>query len=171
MKKIGIFTLGVFLLMSGSAWALTAKADIYGTAPDSKIAGTATFEETPAGLSMDVKVSNVSPGLHGFHIHEKGSCDEQGNAAGGHYNPMNVKHGFLLKDGMEGAHAGDFGNIEVGPTGEGELKLTLPGLSIRGGAHDVEGHAVILHAKQDDFGQPTGNAGGRIGCGVIQANE
>ena len=129
------------------------------------------FDETPAGLAIDVKVSNVSPGLHGFHIHEKGSCEEQGNAAGGHYNPMNAEHGFLPKDGMEGAHAGDFGNIEVGPNGGGELKLTIPGLSIRGGTHDVEGHAVILHEKQDDFGQPTGNAGGRIGCGVIQVSQ
>ena len=171
MKKIGILVLGSWLVVTGNAWAAKAKAEIRGTSPDSPVSGTATFEDTDKGLAVNVEVMNVSPGLHGFHIHEKGSCDDKGNAAGGHYNPAGVQHGLLPKDGFTGAHAGDFGNIEVGADGKGTLQLVVPDLTIQGGKYDVAGHAVILHEKEDDFGQPTGNAGGRIGCGVIEASQ
>ena len=171
MKKIEGLVLGLLLLTAGDAWAAKAKAEIKGTAPDSKISGTAVFEDTEKGLAVNVEIANVSPGPHGIHIHEKGSCEDSGNGAGGHYNPAGAQHGFLPKDGFAGAHAGDFGNIEVGPDGKGSRKLVLPELTVEGGKYNVAGRAVILHEKQDDFGQPTGNAGGRVGCGVIEASE
>ena len=158
----------VLFSLSQSVWAGTAKAVIGGTAPDSKISGSAIFEDTPDGLVVEVKIENVSPGPHGFHIHENGSCAEAGSAAGGHFNPEGVKHGFIPEDGFTGAHAGDFGNIEVGADGKGSLRLVIPGLTTSGGKYNVKGRAVIVHEKQDDFGQPTGNAGGRIGCGLIE---
>jgi len=164
--KIAFFIL--FCLVSQPAWAETARALITGTAPDSDISGSVSLEEVPDGLAIEIKVENVSPGPHGFHIHEKGSCAEGGSAAGGHYNPNGVQHGFIPKDGFQAAHAGDFGNIDVRADGTGSLSLVIPGLTISGGKYNVKGRAVILHEKQDDFGQPTGNAGGRIGCGLIE---
>lgn len=78
-----------------------------------------------------------------------------------------VPHGDLLKDGFQHAHAGDLGNIEIGPDGKGTLKKVIPGLTLKEGKYGVVGRALILHEKEDNFGQPTGNAGGRIACGVI----
>ena len=148
-----------------------AVAVITGTQPDSTIKGIVTFTETEDGLQVTAEVYGVPvAGKHGFHIHEKGSCEDAGNAAGGHYNPHGVSHGFLPKDGMEAAHFGDMGNIEIDSEGSGTLSLDLAGLTLTG-ENNVLGHAVILHEKEDDFGQPTGNAGSRIGCGIITVAE
>ena len=167
MQRFSALVLFVLLAPLSACAAEHGQAAITGTKPDSKISGTATLTPTPDGLKVSIRVANVPPGLHGLHFHEHGSCDDGGNAAGGHYNPDKVKHGFLPKDGFTGAHAGDLGNIEVGLDGTGMLELTLPGLALTKGPHSVDGHAIILHEKPDDFGQPTGNAGARIGCGVI----
>ena len=148
-----------------------ARAVLTGTAPDSHITGTVTLSETAHGLRMVVQVKNVPPGTHGFHIHENGSCDDMGRAAGGHYNPAGVKHGYLPKDGLTASHAGDFGNISVGHDGTGRRVVTMPGLTLTSGKYPVVGKAFILHAKADDLtSQPTGNAGDRIACGVIVAS-
>ncbi len=100
-------------------------------------------------------------------IHALGSCENEGKDAGGHFNPDNVKHGYLPKDGLKKSHAGDLGNIEVDENGQGNFKLTVPELTLREGKYSVKNLAVIIHEKEDDFGQPTGNAGSRIGCGLI----
>lgn len=155
------------LSLAPCAWAATATAVIKGTAEGSLIDGEATFTETDTGLDVEVNIANAPAGKHGFHIHENGSCDDQGKAAGGHYNPDGVMHGMVAKDGFEHAHAGDFGNIEIAADGTGTLNVFIPGLTLTGEQHNVAGKAVILHEKEDDFGQPTGNAGSRIGCGVI----
>ena len=147
--------------------AETGKAVIQPTSEGSSVAGSATLTDTPAGLQVAVEVTGVSPGRHGLHIHQYGGCGDAGKAAGGHYNPAGAPHGFLPADGAAKAHAGDMGNIEVGPDGSGTATVVLPGVSLGSSAHSVGGRAVILHEKVDDFGQPTGNAGGRIGCGPI----
>ncbi len=145
-----------------------AKADIKGTAEGSPISGEVYLKQTASGIIVEAEVNNVpNPGKHGFHIHEFGSCAELGKAAGGHYNPMSAQHGLLHKDGSTGAHAGDMGNIEIDENGHGVYTGFLPGISLSGGSYNVSGLSVILHEKEDDFGQPTGNAGGRIGCGII----
>ncbi len=144
-----------------------AAAQIRGTQTDGPLSGVATFLSSQDGVQVMIAIADAPPGLHGIHIHEHGSCEDGGNAAGGHYNPDGAKHGFLPKDGLSGSHAGDLGNIEIGPDGAGYLTLTAAGLTLGGPSHDIVGRAVILHEKADDFGQPTGNAGGRIGCGVI----
>ena len=144
-----------------------ATAQIKGTQPGSDISGSAEFTETQNGLRVHAHIQGVSgSGKHGFHIHEYGSCDDSGKAAGGHYNPKEVQHGYLPKDGLDSAHAGDMGNIEIDDQGNGTLSVELPGLSIAS-VKNIAGRAVILHEKEDDFGQPTGNAGGRIACGAI----
>ena len=157
----------VSIALCTPAFAETGRATLKGAAEGSPIAGTATFTDSPDGLKVSVHVEHASPGTHGLHIHEFGLCDDLGKAAGGHFNPDQVKHGFLPHDGFAAAHAGDFGNIEVAPDGSGTVELTLPGLTVTGGHYSVSGRAVVLHEHADDFGQPTGNAGGRIGCGSI----
>ena len=135
---------------------------------DSIISGIVNFYQTPQGLQANVLVAHVpNPGKHGFHIHANGSCEDAGNAAGGPFNQKNVDHGFFPTAGMEHAHGGDMGNIEIAEDGTGTLQVVLPGASLSEGEFNVMGLAVILHEKEDDFGQPTGNAGGRIACGII----
>ena len=167
-----VFLLVFLLLFSpNQMFAATAKAIIQGTQEGSELLGSTDFQDTDEGLRVQVNIFGAPPGLHGIHIHENGSCEDQGNAAGSHFNPDNAKHGSLTANGLQGAHAGDLGNIEINDSGEGALFLVAPGLTVKEGKYAVDGRAVILHEKQDDFGQPTGNAGGRIGCGIIKAEE
>ncbi len=163
----GVFLGIVVSLGAGNLEAQTARALIQGTGEGSGLSGTATFTDTPEGLQISVQVAGVPAAQHGLHIHEFGDCGNQGNAAGGHYNPDGVPHGFLPTDGFAGAHAGDLGNIDVQPDGTGTLELFLAGLKLSDGKYTVGGRALVLHEKPDDLGQPTGNAGGRIGCGAI----
>ena len=157
------------LIIPTQAHAATAKATIQGTGEGSKISGWAFFNDTDKGLEIKIDLFGAPPGTHGIHIHEKGSCADLGNGAGGHYNPDGVKHGMITKDGPLEAHMGDLGNIDIGPDGNGSIATVVPQLTISGGKYNVDGRTVIFHEKIDDFGQPTGNAGSRIGCGVIEA--
>ena len=147
------------------------EADLAGTAEGSAVAGTAALTDTPQGLKIVVEIRQAPPGTHGLHIHQYGRCDDGGQAAGGHYNPDGVKHGFLMAEGLRSAHAGDLGNIEIGTDGSGILELTVPKVTLSGSRYSVGGRAIILHEWADDFGQPTGNAGGRIACGPILLME
>ncbi|MGA7933136.1 MAG: superoxide dismutase family protein, partial [Kovacikia sp.] len=149
----------------------TAQVKMSDPAGKSNLSGQITFTETGKGMLIRATVKNAPSGLHGFHIHEKGSCADVGNAAGGHFNPDGVKHGRLITDGFANAHAGDLGNILIAPNGTGSLTQTVPGLKLTKGKYPIAKRAVIVHAKKDDFGQPTGNAGGRIGCGVISLSR
>lgn len=149
----------------------TAMAFIEGTQEGSEIYGEVELVEENNGVSVYAEIYDAPAGKHGFHIHENGSCADSGNAAGGHFNPDGVQHGLATKDGLKGAHAGDMGNVEIDENGEGVLEVFLPGLSLAEGKYNVVSKAIILHEKEDDFGQPTGNAGGRIGCGVIELIE
>ncbi|MBI4374845.1 MAG: superoxide dismutase family protein [Elusimicrobia bacterium] len=142
-------------------------ARIEGTSEGSAISGVVWFEDTNEGLKISAELKGVPEGAHGFHIHEFGSCEDSGRAAGNHYNPRTSHHGHVLKDGVKKAHAGDLGNIKAGPDGRAAVSIVIPKLALSNGKFAVAGRAVILHEKEDDFSQPSGNAGGRIGCGVI----
>jgi superoxide dismutase, Cu-Zn family len=144
-----------------------AQALMNGTSGHPNLSGRILLVETAAGLNVSGSLINVPPGYHGFHIHEVGSCAENGMAAGGHFNPHQVEHGHLLENGFQHAHAGDLGNLFVNENGTALVDQTFPGLTLQDGAYAVAGRAVILHEKQDDMSQPNGNAGARIGCGVI----
>lgn len=145
----------------------SGKAFIKGTKKGSPINGIVNFEETPKGLHITAEIHNAPPGKHGFHIHEFGDIGNEGKAAGGHYNPERSPHGNALIHNFYVAHAGDLGNIEINENGDGSLDVTVPKLKLTRGKYCVAGRAVILHEKEDDFGQPTGNAGARIGAGTI----
>ena len=157
-----------FLFLSApAAGAQTAKAVLSGTSPDSEISGEILLEQKDNGLQITGSIQNAPPGEHGFHIHQYGECSEEGNAAGGHFNPHEVEHGYLPDEGFEEAHAGDFGNVEIDADGTGSVDLTIPGLQLIDKHTGVLGRAFVLHENPDDFGQPTGNAGGRMACGPI----
>jgi Cu-Zn family superoxide dismutase len=110
-------------------------------------------------------VTGLTPGKHGFHIHEFGDCSSSdGNSAGGHFNPTHKQHG--APDASD-RHAGDLGNIEADASGKAHLEWSDKVMKLSG-ADSIVGHAVIVHEKVDDLKtQPTGNAGGRLACGVI----
>ncbi|MBI3564789.1 MAG: superoxide dismutase family protein [Elusimicrobia bacterium] len=115
---------------------------------------------------MSAVLHGLTPGEHGFHIHEFGSCEDSAKAAGGHFNPKKHEHGQALKDGVAKTHAGDLGNITADAAGDAKLDVTLKGVSLTKD-FAVAGRAVVVHEKVDDFSQPVGNAGGRVACGVI----
>ncbi|ANM31793.1 hypothetical protein ABI59_22870 [Acidobacteria bacterium Mor1] len=134
----------------------------------SSLSGKATFVPEGDQVTFTLFVEGVEPGTHAVHIHETGDCSaDDGTSAGGHWNPTGSDHGEW---GGEAHHLGDLGNMEVGENGQGTLSLTTDAWSIGSGAdNDIVGKSVIVHAVADDFTtQPTGAAGGRIGCGVIQ---
>jgi superoxide dismutase, Cu-Zn family len=167
MRKSAIFALFTLLsFVPSAAHAAAAQAVVQGTSQESTISGTVLFEDTAEGLKVKADVKGLTPGKHAFHIHEYGDCSDSGNAAGSHYNPDNAPHGLLHQDGPGKAHAGDMGNLEADASGNASLETSLPG-TVLTGEKGVAGRAVIVHEKEDDFGQPTGNAGGRTGCGTI----
>ena len=133
---------------------------------DSQLSGMLRFTETADGVSVTAEIAGIAPGLHGLHLHELGDCSSDDfKSTGGHFNPTEAPHGAPTD---EMRHAGDFGNIEIGEDGAGHLELTTTMLTIADGPHTVVGRAVILHEGEDDLeSQPTGAAGGRIGCGVV----
>lgn len=130
--------------------------------------GTATFTADGSNVTLKISVTSAPPSKElGFHIHENGVCGLDGMAAGGHWNPEMTDHG-AWESGAH--HLGDIGNITTDAHGNGTKELTTNLWSIgTWESNDVAGHAFILHANTDDFTtQPTGNAGGRIACGIIQ---
>jgi superoxide dismutase, Cu-Zn family len=133
----------------------------------STVTGTAMFTElATGGVKVHVHIENAPPGMHGLHIHEKGDCsDPEAKNAGGHFNPGNMPHAGPME--MK-RHAGDLGNIEIKADGKGDFALTSDMITVKAGPNSVLGRAVVFHEKADDLTtQPTGNAGGRLGCGVI----
>ena len=135
---------------------------------DSQVRGTVTFTELPrGGVAVKLDLTGVPEGVHGFHVHEKGDCSApDGTSAGGHFNPHGMQHAGPAD--MQ-RHAGDFGNVIAPATGVVKTELVLSGISLKEGEIDSAlGRGLILHAKRDDLTtQPTGDAGGRIACGVI----
>src|SRR5699024_2015253 len=136
--------------------------------------GLATLKEKGDGVHIEVDAHHLEPGLHGFHIHERGLCEAPTfESAGGHFNPTNKKHGF---DNPEGPHAGDIVNIEVKEDGTVKANFVNDMVTLKEGVANSllgkEGSSLMIHADPDDYvSQPAGNAGDRIVCGVISAPE
>lgn len=131
--------------------------------------GTAQFSTEEGGVTLSLNVQGLTPGLHGFHIHENGVCLAPDFAsAGGHFNPTGKHHG--LKN-PEGAHVGDLPNLSVGDDGKGSVEAVIRGATFGEGADSLfktGGTAVVIHASADDeVSDPAGNAGARVACGVV----
>ncbi len=141
-------------------------------ASGSNVTGTATFTSLENGkvrLVMDVE--NLSPGEHALHLHENGDCSAaDATSAGGHWNPTGDPHG---ERGEDEYHSGDIDNMVVGDDGVGTLEMEVEGWTIGdGSSSDIVNKAVIIHADADDFtSQPSGAAGARVACGVIQSGS
>ena len=149
-----------------AAPAKTARAvAVLHAAPAGKVEGTVWFEPAAGGVKVKARVTGLTPGTHGFHVHEFGDCSTADfTSAGGHFNPMAQPHGAPQ---AAARHVGDLGNIEAGADGVATLDWTDTQLAFDG-HHGIVGRAVIVHAKADDLKtQPTGDAGGRLACGVI----
>jgi len=135
----------------------------------SGVSGTARFSYGNGVVTLHLEVAGATPGEHAFHLHETGDCSAaDGTSAGGHWNPRQMDHGKLGEGDQ--FHYGDTGNLTVGEDGSGWAHVMTDLWSIgTGDENDILGKAVIIHAGADDFvSQPTGAAGGRIGCGVIE---
>lgn len=132
-----------------------------------KITGKVTFTQQPDGVLIVADVDGLTPGKHGFHVHEHGDCSSpDGSSAGGHFNPTNKKHG--CPDDVE-RHVGDFGNIEADANGHAHYERVDTVISLNG-KDTIVGRSIMIHADEDDCkSQPAGNSGARIACGIIEA--
>ena len=129
------------------------------------VRGVVHFTRVANGVHVVANVSGLTPGNHGFHIHEYGDASSpDGTAAGGHFNPGHKDHGAPTADDR---HAGDLGNLHADADGNATVDYVDPLIAFAG-ATSIIGRGVIVHADADDFKtQPTGNAGKRVACGVI----
>lgn len=131
--------------------------------------GEARLTETSGGVKIDLTVQNLPPGVHAFHIHEKGVCTGQDfMSAGGHFNPFGKHHGMK---NPQGPHAGDLPNLTVGPDGRGHAIFLDTLVTLKEGKNSLfqpGGTSLVIHEKADDeMTDPAGNAGPRIACGPI----
>lgn len=129
--------------------------------------GTIYFSDEPQGTRIAGQITGLTPGEHGFHIHEFGDCSApDASSAGEHFNPTGARHGGP-RTGMR--HLGDLGNVTAGTDGVAHVsEVAIPGLPFSG-PNSVLGKALVLHAGADDLtSQPSGNSGQRIACGVIR---
>lgn len=143
----------------------------------SKMFGEVSFEQVGDKVRMQVVVQGLKPGgEYGFHIHEVGDCRaHDAMSTKGHFNPFSKPHGYW---GDAERHAGDLPSILVphgdkkrpNKAGRAKLDVTLDQITLKPGPGNIIGRGIIVHAQPDDYTtQPTGNAGARIACGVIQA--
>ncbi|XP_068637409.1 superoxide dismutase [Cu-Zn] 2 isoform X2 [Aristolochia californica] len=135
------------------------------------VKGSLQFIEDTNGIThVTGKIEGLLPGLHGFHIHALGDTTNGCNSTGPHFNPLKKDHGAPSD---EERHAGDLGNILAGEDGVAVISLKDPQIPLSG-PNSILGRAVVVHADPDDLGRgrhelskTTGNAGARIGCGII----
>ena len=166
--RIGGAAAILFALSSFSAAAQTATAAMKGA--DGKEVGSVNLTQTSQGVLINVSVKGLPPGEHAFHVHAVGKCEPPFTSAGGHFNPASKKHGMLSPDGQ---HAGDMPNLHIPQSGELTVEVLNVNITLEKGkpnsVFDTDGSAVVIHAGSDDYKtDPTGEAGGRIACGVIQ---
>ncbi len=133
-----------------------------------EVSGILHFEQLDANrVHVSAEIDGLSPNAqHGFHIHQFGDVSSpDGKGCGGHYNPAD--HDHALPSSELPRHVGDLGNLTADANGHASFGMIVDGLSIAGNIHPILGRGVIIHAKADDGGQPTGNAGSRLAQGVI----
>ncbi|HZO12020.1 MAG TPA: superoxide dismutase family protein [Polyangiaceae bacterium] len=128
--------------------------------------GTVRFEQLKNGVRVHVDLTGLTPNAkHGFHIHQYGDCTSKtAESAGDHYSPSHARHGM---PGVGERHAGDMGNLIANAKGEAHFEQVFDVMTVDGTDNPILGRAVIIHEKSDKGTQPSGDAGKRIGCGVI----
>ena len=144
----------------------TAKAQLKDAS--GKDVGTVNLVQTQSGVLLQVTLKGVPAGERAFHVHTVGKCEPPFDSAGGHFNPAGHKHGMFVGQ----SHAGDMPNLHVPANGELGIEILNAGITLDKGKPNSVFHpggtAIVIHAGKDDYKtDPTGNAGGRIACGVI----
>lgn len=134
----------------------------------STISGTVSFQAVGDKVRVEARVAGLTPGEHGFHVHEVGDCSAaDATSAKGHFNPAAKSHGH---HGGAERHAGDMPNLVADSSGKATLSAELGMLSLTEGPTGILKRSVVIHADPDDYkSQPAGNSGKRVACGVIRA--
>lgn len=144
-----------------------AQANI-GPASASLVSGRLAITAIDGGVRIEGDLGGLAPnGTHAIHVHERGDCSAaDASSAGGHFNPGGMPHG---RAGEGPHHLGDMDNLHANNDGVAHVDIRLMGVTLgSGAANDVLGRAIVVHAMPDDYrSQPSGNAGARVGCGVI----
>ncbi|MFT3741729.1 MAG: superoxide dismutase family protein [Gammaproteobacteria bacterium] len=171
-KKSKLFVLTFTALMSGMLFAAPAQAmlnqavaNVMPTAGN-QVKGQVTFTPVKNGVKIVADFTGLTPGLHGFHVHEKGDCSApDAQSAGGHYNPTHLPHGAPQ---AKQRHEGDLGNVMADAKGQAHYERIDAVIQLSG-PDSIVGRSVIVHASTDDLhSQPAGNSGARVACGVIE---
>ncbi len=162
------FLAGASLLSAEEAKSLKALCELKAT-KGNKVEGTIIFIQKKNSVMIRAHVKGLTPGKHGFHIHECGDCSApDGSSAKGHFNPGKHNHGG---PSAKERHAGDLGNLNANDKGVADYERSDSTIHLSGD-NNIMGKSVIVHEKVDDYKtQPTGNAGSRIACGVIKKKE
>lgn len=169
MKKRTCLTMGlpaILCFSASTAYGASLCIPMYATSPQGpgKSVGMVSVRQTPGGLVFTPHLTDLPPGLHGFHIHEHASCDDAGMAAGGHWDPGSTqRHAGPLGDG----HLGDLPRLSVDPKGRATASVLAPHIEV---LQEISGHALMVHEGGDNYSDhplPLGGGGKRIACGVI----
>ena len=156
---------GLIALAQTSATSSKGISVLHPTAGN-KVSGTVTFTAAADGVKIHAEIAGLTPGKHGFHVHEFGDCSAaDASSAGAHFNPTNQPH---AGPDTAARHEGDMGNIEADASGNAKLDYVDHQISLTDDAKSAIGRSVVVHAKPDDLKtQPSGDSGARIACGVI----
>ena len=133
-----------------------------------KAFGEVTFDQVGKKVRVVANVQGLAPDReHGFHIHEVGDCNSaDGMSAKGHFNPFGKPHGHFQSGER---HAGDLPALKADKNGRAKLEVELDAITVTPGPASIVGRGLVVHADPDDYKtQPTGNAGARLACAVIQ---
>ncbi len=130
----------------------------------SQASGVVRFEQQGDKVRVTGEIKGLTPGKHGFHVHQFGDITApDGTSAGDHFAPEGHEHG---KPADQKRHVGDLGNIEANEEGVASIDITDDVIALNG-PHSILGRAIVVHAGEDKFTQPSGDAGARAALGVI----
>lgn len=168
MKRLASVSLGLLLALVVLQSRSAAKTKVELKDAQGKSVGEVLLWDQGTGVALQLKLHDLSPGVHAIHFHQVPKCEGPDfKSAGGHFNPEKKKHGF---DNPEGHHAGDMKNFTVDAQGKASARLEDTDVTLKDGPHSLltDGAAIVVHAKADDYKtDPAGNSGDRIACGVI----
>ena len=164
---LGAISLGLMTACASMNHGDAARAEMAARS-GSTVSGTVTFTPVAGGLQVNAVLAGLTPGEHGFHIHEVGDCSAaDASSAKGHFNPTSKEHGH---HGGNARHAGDMPNLLANAQGQSSFSAKVMGLELSGNT-GILGRSVVIHADPDDYkSQPAGNSGKRVACGVVKAN-
>jgi Cu-Zn family superoxide dismutase len=168
MMRVVLLTAIGLVVGSAGALAQTAKATVVND--KGATIGSIALTQVSGGVLVKLAAKDLPPGEHAFHVHAVGKCEAPFTSAGGHFNPDNKKHGMMSG---EGHHAGDMPNLIVPASGEIAIEVVNTAVTLDKGKPNSlfkpDGTAFVIHASADDYKtDPTGNAGGRIACAVVE---